>query len=57
MNTEIKIHDGVFDKKWGDDLAFHLSNPVNIYFRNLFLKYLSKNKNFLENYLGKVYNN
>ena len=37
--------------------AFHLSNPVNIYFRNLFLKYLSKNKNFLENYLGKVYNN
>ena len=36
--------------------AFHLSNPFNIYFRNLFLKYLSKNKNFLENYLGKVYN-
>ena len=35
--------------------AFHLSNPINIFFRNIFLKYLSKNKNFLENYLGKIY--
>ena len=35
--------------------AFHLSNPLNIFFRNIFLKYLSKNKNFLENYLGKIY--
>ena len=37
--------------------AFHLSNPLNIFFRNIFLKYLSKNKKFLESYLGKVYNN
>jgi len=37
--------------------AFHLSNPLNIFFRNIFLKYLSKNKNFLENYLGKIYSN
>ena len=37
--------------------AFHLSNPFNIFFRNICLKYLSKNKKFLENYLGKVYNN
>jgi salicylate hydroxylase len=37
--------------------AFHLSNPINIFFRNIFLKYLSKNKKFLESYLGKVYNN
>ena len=37
--------------------AFHLSNPLNIFFRNICLKYLSKNKKFLENYLGKVYNN
>ena len=29
MNTEIKIHDGVFDKKWVDDLAFHLSTNVS----------------------------
>ncbi len=37
--------------------AFHLSNPINVFFRNVFLKYLSKNKSFLENYLGKIYNN
>ena len=36
--------------------AFHLSNPFNIFFRNFFLKILSKNKSFLENYLGKIYN-
>ena len=35
--------------------AFHLANPVNVFFRNIFLKYFSKNKNFLENYLGKIY--
>ncbi len=37
--------------------AFHLSNPLNVFFRNIFLKYFSKNKSFLENYLGKIYNN
>ncbi len=37
--------------------AFHLSNPLNIFFRDIFLKYLSKNKKFLENYLGKIYSN
>ena len=37
--------------------TFHLSNPLNVFFRNIFLKYLSKNKNFLENYLGKIYKN
>ena len=35
--------------------VFHISNPFNIFFRNFFLKYLSKNKIFLENYLGKIY--
>jgi len=37
--------------------VFHLSNPVNVYFRNIFLKYFSKNNKFLENYLGKIYKN
>ena len=37
--------------------AFHLSNPFNVFFRNIFLKNLCKNKNFLENYLGKIYKN
>ena len=37
--------------------AFHLSNPVMIFFRNILMKYLVKNENFLENYLGKIYKN
>ncbi len=37
--------------------AFHITNPINVFFRNFFLKYLSKNKIFLENYLGKIYKN
>ncbi len=35
--------------------AFHLSNPLNIFFRNIFLKRLVKNQKFLETYLGKIY--
>ena len=37
--------------------AFHLSNPVMKFFRNVLMKYLVKNENFLENYLGKIYKN
>ncbi len=40
-----------------NNFAFHLSNPLNVFVRNIFLKYLSKNKNFLQNYLGKIYRN
>ena len=36
--------------------VFHLSNPLNIYIRNNILKFLTKNKKFLESYLGKIYN-
>ena len=39
-----------------NNFTFHLSNPFNVFLRNIFLKYLSKNKSFLENYLGKIYN-
>ncbi len=35
--------------------AFHLSNPLMILLRNLILKILVNNKNFLNNYLGKIY--
>ena len=38
-----------------NQFAFHLSNPVTIFFRNIFLKRLVKNKKFLESYLGKIY--
>ena len=37
--------------------AFHLTNPIIIMIRNLILKYLSKNKKFLESYLGTIYRN
>ena len=40
-----------------NNFAFQLSNPINILIRNIILKYLSKNKKFLENYLGKIYRN
>ena len=38
-----------------NQLAFHLSNPLTVYLRNIFLKKLVKNKKFLESYLGKIY--
>ena len=38
-----------------NQFAFHLSNPLTVYFRNIFLKKLVKNKKFLESYLGKIY--
>ncbi len=38
-----------------NQFAFHLSNPLTVYFRNIFLKKLVKNKMFLESYLGKIY--
>ena len=40
-----------------NQFAFHLSNPIIIFFRNMVLKILSKNDKFLENYLGKIYKN
>ena len=40
-----------------NQFAFHLSNPIIIFFRNICLKFLTKNKKFLENYLGKIYKN
>ena len=40
-----------------NQFAFHLSNPLTIFFRNFFLKKLVKNKKFLKSYLGKIYEN
>ena len=40
-----------------NQFAFHVSNPIIVFFRNMGLKILTKNKKFLENYLGKIYNN
>jgi len=38
-----------------NQFAFHLSNPLTTFLRNIFLKRLVKNKKFLESYLGKIY--
>ena len=38
-----------------NQFAFHLANPTVIFFRNISLKLLVKNKKFLDSYLGKVY--
>jgi salicylate hydroxylase len=35
--------------------AFHLSNPLIIWIRNIVMSYLVKNKKFINNYLGKIY--
>ena len=40
-----------------NQFAFHLSNPLTKFVRNIFLKRLVKNKKFLEYYLGKIYKN
>ncbi len=40
-----------------NQFAFHLSNPLTTFLRNIFLKRLVKNKKFLEVYLGKIYKN
>jgi salicylate hydroxylase len=40
-----------------NQFAFHLSNPLSTFFRNIFLKRLVKNRKFLESYLGKIYRN
>ena len=35
--------------------GFHISNPLLKILRNFFLKRLVKNKNFIQNYLGRIY--
>ena len=38
-----------------NQFAFHLSNPLTTFLRDILLKRLVKNKKFLESYLGKIY--
>ena len=37
--------------------AFHLSNPLMSFMRNLLMKYLVKNRKFINSYLGEIYKN
>ena len=38
-------------------LMFHLSNPLLSFMRNILMRYLVKNKIFINSYLGKIYKN
>tara|TARA_B100000035_G_scaffold24383_1_gene19146 strand:- start:297 stop:1442 length:1146 start_codon:yes stop_codon:yes gene_type:complete len=38
-----------------NQFIFHLSNPIMTALRNIFLKFLTRNKKFLQSYLGKIY--
>jgi salicylate hydroxylase len=37
--------------------VFHLSNPLLVWIRNILMKYLVKNKKFINSYLGAIYKN
>ena len=37
--------------------AFHLSNPLIIWIRNIIMRYLVRNKKFINYYFGKIYKN
>ncbi len=56
-NNRIKRVKMINSRSNFNQFVFHLSNPVMILLRNIFLKFLTKNKKFLEIYLGKIYNN
>ena len=54
-NTRIKRTKIINKKSKLNHFAFHLSNPFMIFTRDLLMKYLVKNKKFINSYLGKIY--
>ena len=57
FNNRVKKTRWVNNRSKFNQFAFHLSNPIIVFFRNILLKILTKNNKFLENYLGKIYKN
>ena len=57
FNNRVKKTKMVNFRSKFNQFAFHLSNPLTTFVRNIFLKRLIKNKKFLESYLGKIYKN
>ena len=55
FKNRVKKTKMVNDRSKINQFAFHLSNPVTRFFRNIFLKRFVKNKKFLESYLGRIY--
>ena len=56
-NTRIKRTKIINKKSKLNHFAFHLSNPFMVFTRDLLMKYLVKNKKFINRYFGKVYKN
>ena len=54
-NERIKRTKMIDKKSKLNYFAFHLSNPLVSYVRDIIMKRLVKNKNFLKNYLGSIY--
>tara|TARA_Y100000758_G_scaffold197620_1_gene140997 strand:+ start:209 stop:1360 length:1152 start_codon:yes stop_codon:yes gene_type:complete len=56
-NTRIKRTKIINKKSKLNHFAFHLSNPFMVFTRDLLMKYLVKNKKFINSYFGKIYKN
>ena len=56
-NTRIKRTKMINKKSKLNHFAFHLSNPFMVFIRDLLMKYLVKNKKFINSYFGKIYKN
>ena len=56
-NARIKRTKMINKKSKLNHFAFHLSNPFMIFTRDLLMKYLVKNKKFINSYFGKIYKN
>jgi len=56
-NARIKRTKMINKKSKLNHFAFHLSNPFMIFIRDLLMKYLVKNKKFINSYFGKIYKN
>jgi salicylate hydroxylase len=57
FNNRVKKVRMVNNRSKLNQYAFHLSNPIIVFVRNIALKLLTKNEKFLESYLGKIYKN
>ena len=56
-HTRIKRTKIINKKSKLNHFAFHLSNPFMVFIRDLLMKYLVKNKKFINSYFGKIYKN
>ena len=56
-NQRIQRTKMINNKSMFNYFAFHVSNPLIVFIRDLLMKYLVKNNKFISSYLGKIYKN